>query len=34
VTIDEAQKCPELLQVIKIAVDKSRVPGRYLLSGS
>lgn len=34
VTIDEAQKCPELLQVIKSAVDESRVPGRYLLSGS
>jgi hypothetical protein len=33
-TIDEAQKCPEILTAIKRAVDKKRVPGRFLLSGS
>jgi predicted AAA+ superfamily ATPase len=33
-TIDEAQKCPELLTAIKREVDRSRRPGRYLLSGS
>ena len=33
-TIDEAQKCPELLTVIKREVDRSRKPGRFLLSGS
>ncbi len=32
--IDEAQKCPELLSVIKREVDRSRRPGRFLLSGS
>jgi predicted AAA+ superfamily ATPase len=34
VTIDEAQRCPELLLAIKQEVDKRRVPGRFLLSGS
>ncbi len=34
VTIDEAQRCPELLPAIKRAVDKQRAPGRFLLSGS
>ena len=34
VTIDEVQRCPELLPAIKRAVDKARVPGRFLLSGS
>lgn len=34
VTVDEAQKCPELLPVIKRLVDQRRVPGRFLLSGS
>ncbi len=34
ITIDEAQKCPELLPVVKRAVDKARSPGRFLLSGS
>ncbi len=34
VTVDEAQKCPELLPVIKRLVDRQRVPGRFLLSGS
>lgn len=33
-TIDEAQRCPELLVAIKKAVDTDRVPGRFLLSGS
>ena len=33
-TIDEAQKCPELLVAIKREVDASRAPGRFLLSGS
>jgi predicted AAA+ superfamily ATPase len=33
-TIDEAQKYPELLNVIKREVDKKRSPGRFLLSGS
>jgi len=33
-TIDEAQKCPELLTAIKREVDRHRVPGRFLLSGS
>jgi hypothetical protein len=32
--IDEAQKYPELLNVIKREVDKKRKPGRFLLSGS
>jgi len=34
VTIDEAQRSPELLSVIKRAVDRRRTPGRILLSGS
>jgi len=33
-TVDEAQKCPELLVAVKREVDRSRVPGRFLLSGS
>jgi uncharacterized protein len=33
-TIDEAQKCPEILTAIKVAVDKRRKPGQFLLSGS
>jgi len=33
-TIDEAQRCPELLLAIKRAVDERRQPGRFLLSGS
>ncbi|MFZ3137506.1 MAG: ATP-binding protein [Thermodesulfovibrionales bacterium] len=33
-TIDEVQKCPELLTSIKRAVDKRRRPGQFLLSGS
>lgn len=34
ITVDEAQKCPELLSVIKQMVDRDRIPGRFLLSGS
>jgi predicted AAA+ superfamily ATPase len=33
-TIDEAQRCPELLLAIKAEVDRHRKPGRFLLSGS
>lgn len=33
-TIDEVQKCPELLTVIKKQVDRKRKPGQFLLSGS
>jgi predicted AAA+ superfamily ATPase len=34
VTVDEAQRAPELLMAVKKLVDESRVPGRFLLSGS
>ncbi|MBN1625103.1 MAG: ATP-binding protein [Deltaproteobacteria bacterium] len=34
VTIDEAQKCPEIFSAIKRIVDRKRIPGRFLLSGS
>ncbi len=33
-TLDEAQRCPELMLEIKQRVDKERKPGRFLLSGS
>jgi len=33
-TIDEAHKCPEIFGAIKRAVDKERIPGQFLLSGS
>jgi hypothetical protein len=33
-TIDEVQRCPELLNAIKREVDRNRSPGRFLLSGS
>lgn len=33
-TIDEVQRCPELLIAIKRAVDRDRRPGQFLLSGS
>lgn len=33
-TIDEAQKCPEILTAIKRKVDKKRRAGQFLLSGS
>ena len=32
--IDEVQRAPELFVAIKAAVDRSREPGRYLLTGS
>ena len=34
VILDEVQRVPELLEVIKISVDRLRVPGRFLLTGS
>ncbi len=34
VSIDEAQRCPELFLEIRRAVDQDRRPGRFLLSGS
>lgn len=34
VTVDEAQRAPELLAVIKRGVDRRRKPGQFLLSGS
>lgn len=33
-TVDEAQKCPDLLIAVKREVDRDRRPGRFLLSGS
>jgi hypothetical protein len=33
-TIDEVQRCPELLLAIKATVDRQRRAGRFLLSGS
>ena len=34
ITIDEAQRVPELLRAIKLRVDRRRRPGQFLLSGS
>jgi predicted AAA+ superfamily ATPase len=34
VTIDEIQRAPELFLSIKLAVDKHRQPGRFILTGS
>lgn len=34
VTLDEIQRVPELLPAIKLAVDRQRKPGRFLLTGS
>jgi predicted AAA+ superfamily ATPase len=34
VTLDEVQRVPELLPVIKMSVDQHRIPGRFLLTGS
>jgi len=34
VVIDEIQKAPGLFPAIKLAVDKQRTPGRFLLTGS
>ncbi len=32
--IDEAQKVPELFSYIQTAVDKDKIPGQYILTGS
>jgi len=34
VVLDEIQKAPKLFSAIKLAVDKDRQPGRFLLTGS
>ena len=34
VILDEIQRVPELLPAIKMAVDRQRVPGRFILTGS
>jgi len=34
ITLDEIQKVPELLEGIKIAIDKNRINGSFLLTGS
>jgi predicted AAA+ superfamily ATPase len=34
VTLDEVQHVPELFSAIKLAVDRKREPGRFLLTGS
>jgi predicted AAA+ superfamily ATPase len=34
ITVDEVQRAPELLMPIKLRVDRNRVPGSYLLTGS
>ncbi len=34
VTLDEVQKAPELFPAMKAVVDRDRMPGRYLLTGS
>lgn len=34
VTIDEAQKAPEIFPAVKILADREQRPGRFLLSGS
>jgi len=33
-TIDEAQLVPDLLREIKLRIDRERMPGRYLITGS
>ena len=33
-TVDEAQRCPDLLVAVKREVDRRRRPGQFLLSGS
>lgn len=33
-TLDEVQRSPDLLLAVKRAVDESRIPGRFLLTGS
>jgi predicted AAA+ superfamily ATPase len=32
--IDEIQRCPELLNAIKLSVDRNRKPGKFLITGS
>ena len=32
--LDEIQRAPELFLALKTSVDRNRIPGRYLLSGS
>ena len=34
VILDEVQRVPELFEAIKVVVDRRRVPGRFLLTGS
>ena len=34
VVLDEVQKVPELLPALKMVVDRERIPGRFLLTGS
>ncbi len=34
VTLDEVQREPDLLHAVKRAIDRKRVPGRFLLTGS
>ena len=34
IVLDEVQRVPELFEAIKISVDRHRVPGRFLLTGS
>lgn len=34
VTLDEVQQVPELFRAIKMAIDRKREPGRFLLTGS
>ena len=34
ITLDEVQRVPELMLAIKVAVDRDRRPGRFLLTGS
>ena len=33
-TLDEVQRAPELLHAVKMAIDRDRQPGRFLLTGS
>ncbi len=34
VWFDEAQRCPALFSALRVAIDRDRRPGRYVLSGS
>lgn len=34
VTLDEVQRAPELLHAVKQAIDRQRLPGQFLLTGS